>query len=29
MSLDNQRNLKLAFARADVFMTAAEEVAAR
>jgi malate synthase len=26
MSLDNQRNLKLAFARADVFMTAAEEV---
>jgi malate synthase len=27
MSLDNQRNLKLAFARADVFMTAAERVA--
>src|SRR6476619_441338 len=27
MSLDNQRNLKLAFARADVFMTAAEKVA--
>ena len=27
MSLDNQRNLKLAFARADVFMTAAEQVA--
>ena len=26
MSLDNQRNLKLAFARADVFMAAAEEV---
>jgi malate synthase len=28
MSLDNQRNLKLAFARADLFMTAAEKVAA-
>jgi malate synthase len=28
MSLDNQRNLKLAFAKADVFMTAAEQVAA-
>jgi malate synthase len=28
MSLDNQRNLKLGFARADVFMTAAEQVAA-
>jgi len=28
MSLDNQRNLKLAFARADLFMTAAERVAA-
>jgi malate synthase len=28
MSLDNQRNLKLAFARADVFMAAAEQVAA-
>jgi malate synthase len=27
MSLDNQRNLKLAFERADVFMTAAEKVA--
>ena len=27
MSLDNQRNLKLAFARADVFMAAAEPVA--
>jgi malate synthase len=27
MSLDNQRNLKLAFAKADVFMTAAEQVA--
>ena len=27
MSLDNQRNLKLAFARADLFMTAAERVA--
>jgi malate synthase len=27
MSLDNQRNLKLAFARSDVFMTAAERVA--
>jgi malate synthase len=27
MSLDNQRNLKLAFERADVFMTAAERVA--
>ena len=27
MSLDNQRNLKLAFARADVFMAAAEQVA--
>ena len=27
MSLDNQRNLKLAFERADVFMTAAEQVA--
>jgi len=27
MSLDNQRNLKLAFARADVFMTVAERVA--
>jgi malate synthase len=27
MSLDNQRNLKLAFARADVFMAAAEKVA--
>ena len=27
MSLDNQRNLKLAFVRADVFMTAAEKVA--
>jgi malate synthase len=27
MSLDNQRNLKLAFDRADVFMTAAEKVA--
>ena len=25
MSLDNQRNLKLAYARADVFMTAAEQ----
>ena len=25
MSLDNQRNLKLAFERADVFMTAAEQ----
>jgi malate synthase len=28
MSLDNQRNLKLAFARSDLFMTAAERVAA-
>ena len=28
MSLDNQRNLKLAFERADLFMTAAETVAA-
>jgi malate synthase len=28
MSLDNQRNLKLAFARSDVFMAAAERVAA-
>jgi malate synthase len=27
MSLENQRNLKLAFARADVFMAAAEQVA--
>ena len=27
MSLDNQRNLRLAFERADVFMTAAERVA--
>ncbi len=27
MSLDNQRNLKLAYARADVFMAAAEQVA--
>ncbi len=27
MSLDNQRNLKLAFARADVFMDVAEQVA--
>ena len=27
MSLDNQRNLKLAFERADVFMNAAEQVA--
>jgi malate synthase len=27
MSLDNQRNLKLAFARADLFMTVAEQVA--
>jgi malate synthase len=27
MSLDNQRNLKLAFARAEVFMAAAEQVA--
>jgi malate synthase len=27
MSLDNQRNLKLAFERADVFMIAAEKVA--
>lgn len=27
MSLDNQRNLKLSYARADVFMTAAERVA--
>jgi malate synthase len=27
MSLDNQRNLKLAFARADLFMAAAERVA--
>ena len=27
MSLDNQRNLKLAFARADVFVAAAEKVA--
>ena len=27
MSLDNQRNLKLAFARSDTFLTAAEEVA--
>jgi malate synthase len=27
MSLDNQRNLKLAFARSDLFMTAAEQVA--
>jgi malate synthase len=27
MSLDNQRNLKVAFARSDLFMTAAEQVA--